>query len=99
MPTLTAAPKPVDPAIAAQFEMHTQARAEQQYQTRAGNCGTCRHLGFDVKLESGKRPYNQYESIPIRTNLRCGIGGFAVVTQGACNQFDSKRSTTTRSIK
>ena len=80
------------------FELRRIARAEQGYVLRAGTCGTCAKLEFDLKYEPGTRPYNQYESIPSRSNFRCGIGGFAVVTQATCKQHEPK-PTTTRSGK
>jgi len=76
------------------FELRRIARAEQGYVLRAGTCGTCAKLEFDLKYETGSRPYNQYESIPSRSNFRCGIGGFAVVTQATCKQHEPKPTTT-----
>lgn len=75
------------------FEAHRIARAEQGYVNRAGTCGTCNRLEFDVRRESGSRPYNQYESILIRHNFRCGIGGFAVVTNAACSKHEAIQPT------
>ncbi|MFM0165753.1 hypothetical protein PQR39_35655 [Paraburkholderia sediminicola] len=76
------------------FEERSIARAEQGYVTRPGTCGTCASLVFDVRHERGRRAYNQYESIPIRHNYRCGIGGFAVVTNATCAKHEAKKSTT-----
>lgn len=75
------------------FEQHRIARAEQGYVTRGGTCGNCNRLEFDVRYQQGQRTYNQYESIPIRHNYRCGIGGFAVVTGATCAKHEAKPST------
>ena len=72
------------------FEQHRIARADQGYVLRPGVCGTCNRLAFDVTHQQGTRPYNRYESIPIRSNYRCGLGGFAVITQGTCSRYEAK---------
>jgi hypothetical protein len=88
----------MDKALEETFEDHRVAREAQQYVTRPGTCNNCAKLVFDVSYESGRRPYNQYESTPIRRNFRCGLGGFAVVTQGSCAKHESNKPTS-RSIK
>lgn len=72
------------------FDGFAQARAEQAYRTKAPTCRDCRLVKFDVRHVSGTRPWNQYESLPMRTNPRCSIGGFSVLLTGSCSKHEPK---------
>lgn len=63
-----------------------EAKEQQGYTPKAEprTCATCRHFQFATLVSRewcGKEYYKD-------TNLRCGIGGFAVKKMGTCNKHE-----------
>jgi hypothetical protein len=72
-------------------DQHAEARAAQRYRLYPDACRNCRHLEYDVKHVSGARPWDQYESTPVQTNLHCGIGRFPVRLSAVCDRHQSPK--------
>lgn len=78
----------------------SEARAAQQYVASPvlPTCGNCANFCSDKKLPAWmERDKKSYDGTPytveahgVETNLRCGIGGFAVKKMGSCTQFKAK---------
>ena len=62
------------------------AKKAQGYEPKPRVCGSCAHFLSDIIDEPTK--YNP--SYQRETNMRCGLGGFAVKKMGTCNQFEKK---------
>lgn len=64
----------------------SEAKATQNYRTEAACCKNCK------SFMSYSAPLNRWpgDSYSIEKNKRCGIGGFAVQSNGHCSQFEWK---------
>jgi hypothetical protein len=80
----------------AMFAEHQTARRMQHYRFALDTCANCAHVRFDVIARTGTRQWDRYETRDVRTNYRCGVGGFPVVVRATCDRHerDSKSSTT-----
>ncbi|MGF6641753.1 hypothetical protein [Paraburkholderia sp. MM6662-R1] len=85
----------VPPAVAqaqryAEAQRYTEARNAQRYRLRPDTCRNCAHLQYEVEHIRGTKPWDQYEVRPVRTNPRCGLGDFPVVTNAVCDRHKSQ---------
>lgn len=82
----------------------SEAKKQQGYRTEPNTCANCANFSFEMRPikwmveenkdceANGRKPrYNIYSPECLKeTNLRCGIGGFAVKKNATCNQHKLK---------
>lgn len=80
----------------AMFAAHQTARRTQHYRFALDTCANCANVLFDTVNVGGSRQWDRYETRPVRTNYRCGVGGFPVVVRATCDRHvrDAKSPTT-----
>lgn len=64
----------------------SEAKEQQQYVSKAApeTCSTCRHFEWIENVYTNPDGTRHYSD----TNLRCGIGGFAVKKMGTCRLWE-----------
>ena len=84
----------------------SEAKAKQGYVPKfePNLCGNCANLKFDMELPAWMQKHNNAiaageftfgrptygDEHRQKKNMRCGIGGFSVKTQGSCEEWESK---------
>ena len=71
----------------------TEAKERQAYTPKAipQTCGNCAHFTADrVNRNAAYMGQAGVTAYWEDTNMRCGIGGFAVKKMGTCNEFAGK---------
>jgi len=65
----------------------SQAKLAQGYEQKPipKTCANCIHFKSDKEVIKSAYSSNQYTK---ESNLRCGIGGFAVKKMATCNMFE-----------
>lgn len=69
----------------------SEAKSKQKYIAKPTpkTCANCIHFKSDKEVIKSMYSSNQYTK---ESNLRCGIGGFAVKKMATCNQFEEKKN-------
>ena len=65
-----------------------QAKAAQAYNSKPTHpvCANCKHFRYETEIRRNLERQEYLHAI----NLRCNIGGFAVIRTAACNQHTPK---------
>ena len=69
----------------------SEAKMRQGYTTEVKNCSNCANYSSDRKLPAWMVGNSTYEDnahrYEVESNVRCGLGGFAIKKTASCEQY------------